>query len=272
MTTDQPASDLRSRVRRAMLSNAVFDWRGGIVVALSILLSFFFPQPLPGFQWWYWLMGGAAAWTALTVSILTDPATGARVAADLLQQKYEPTRLRNGDARDKMIKAFEYRGRIANAIEQSKPGVLRDHLQETANQIDDWIANLFSVAKRFDVFESDQTIQRDLRSVPQAVQSTQTRLRSASDPALRAQIETTLRSQQSQWNSLQTLQSTIERGKLQMEATLSSMGTIYSQLLLMDAKDIDSGRAQRLHDDISEQVQSLHEVVAAMDEVYKYKQ
>ena len=81
-----------------------------------------------------------------------------------------------------------------------------------------------------------------------------------------------MQSQQSQLNSLQTLQSTIERGKLQMDATLSAMGTIYSQLLLMDAKDIDSGRVQRLHDDISEQVQSLHEVVAAMDEVYKYKQ
>jgi hypothetical protein len=272
MTTDHPAADLRSRVRRAMLSNAVFDWRGGIVVALSILLSFFFPQPLPGFQWWYWLIGGAVAWIALTVSILTDPATGARVAADLLQQKYEPTQLRNGEARDKMIKAFEYRGRIAGAVEQSKPGVLRDHLQETANQIDDWIANLFSVAKRLDAFEGDRTIQQDLRSVPQAVQSTQARLSRAADPALRSQIEATLQSQQSQWNSLQTLQSTIERGKLQMEATLSSMGTIYSQLLLMDAKDIDSGRAQRLHDDISEQVQSLHEVVAAMDEVYKYKQ
>lgn len=272
MTTDQPASDLRTRVRRAMLTNAIFDWRGGIVIALSILLSFFFPEPFPGFQWWFWLIGGAVAWLALTVSILTDPTTGARVAADLLQQKYEPTRLRNGAPRDRMIKAFEYRSRIADAIAQSKPGVLRDHLQQTADQIDDWIANLFSVAKRLDAFESDRTIQQDLRSVPQAVQATQTRLHSASEPALRSQLDATLQSQQSQLNSLQTLQSTIERGKLQMDATLSAMGTLYSQLLLMDAKDIDSGRVQRLHDDISEQVQSLHEVVAAMDEVYKYKQ
>ncbi len=272
MTSEQPATDLHARVQRAMLTNAIFDWRGGIVIALSILLGFFFPEPFAGFQWWYWLIGGAVAWIALTVSILTDPGTGARVAAELLQQKYEPTQLRNGDVRDKLIKAFEYRGRIANSIAQSKPGVLRDHLQETANQIDDWIGNLFSVAKRLDAFENDRTIQNDLRSVPQAVQSTQARLRGANDPALRSQIEATLQTQQAQLNSLQTLQSTIERGKLQMDATLSSMGTIYSQLLLMDAKDIDSGRAQRLHDDISEQVQSLHEVVAAMDEVYKYKQ
>jgi hypothetical protein len=271
MTIDRPEADLHQRVQRAMLTNAIFDWRGGIVIALAILLGFFIPEPLPGFQWWYWLIGGAAAWLGLTASILTDPSTGARVTAELLQAKYEPTRLRNGDARDKMIKAFEYRGRIAEAIEHSQPGVLRDHLKETSNQIDDWIANLFSVAKRLDAFEGDRTIQQDVRSVPQAIQTTQARLSRATDPALRAQIDATLQSQQSQWTSLQNLESTIERGKLQMDATLSSMGTIYTQLLLMDAKDIDSGRAQRLHDDITEQVQSLHEVVAAMDEVYQYK-
>ncbi|HZY45993.1 MAG TPA: hypothetical protein VFF70_14740, partial [Anaerolineae bacterium] len=236
-----------------------------------ILLGFFGPDLIPGIQGWYFLLGGAAAWGALTFSIIKDPEMAAQVAAGLLRQKFEPTTLRSPDSRDRLIKAFEYRGRIAEAIEHSQPGVLRDHLKETSNQIDDWIANLFSVAKRLDAFEGDRTIQQDVRSVPQAIQTTQARLSRATDPALRAQIDATLQSQQSQWTSLQNLESTIERGKLQMDATLSSMGTIYTQLLLMDAKDIDSGRAQRLHDDITEQVQSLHEVVAAMDEVYQYK-
>ncbi len=65
------------------------------------------------------------------------------------------------------------------------------------------------------------------------------------------------------------LQSTIERGKLQMDQTLSSMGTVYSQLLLMDAKDIDSGKYQRLQDDIAEEVKGLREIAEAMDEVYQ---
>jgi hypothetical protein len=98
------------------------------------------------------------------------------------------------------------------------------------------------------------------------------RLKGVSDPALKKQMQDTLESRQSQWQTLQNLQSTIERGKLQMDQTLSSMGTVYSQLLLMDAKDIDSGRYQRLRDDIAEEVKGLHEVVQAMDEVYQYKQ
>jgi hypothetical protein len=269
MTTEPTESNLRQRVQRAIISNALFDWRGGIIIAVSILLGFFGPDLLPGAQSWYFLLGGAAAWGALTFSIIKDPEMGAQVAAGLLRQKYEPTTLRSPDSRDRLIKAFEYRGRIAAALAKTKPGVLRDHLEQTANEIDDWIGNLFTLAQRLDTFEGDRTIQADLRSVPTAIQKDELRLKSTSDPSLKQQIEETLASRRSHLESLHNLQSTIERGKLQMDQTLSSMGTVYSQLLLMDAKDIDSGRYQRLRDDIADEVKGLHDVVAAMDEVYK---
>ena len=270
--TDRTESDLRTRLRQAMILNAVLDWRGGVVIALSILLAFFLPEPFAGFQAWYWLVGGGVAWAALTFSILADPNIGARVAAELLQHKYEPTTLRSPESRDTMIKAFEYRGRITGTIARTKPGVLRDHLVQTANEIDDWIANLFSVAQRLDAVEVDRTLKQDLDSVPKSIQNYEARLKTEPDPAVRQQLQQTLDSRRAQWESLKTLQSAIERGKLQMDATLSAMGTVYSQLLLLDAKDIDSGRAQRLNDDIAEQVKGLHDVVQAMDEVYQYKQ
>jgi hypothetical protein len=269
MATEQGESKLRQRVQRAMITNALFDWRGGVIIALSILLAFFGSDLFPGGQWWYWLLGGAVAWGLLTFSIIKDPDTGAQVAASLLRQKYEPTTLRDPEAKDKLIKAFEYRGRIAAALTKTKPGVLRDHLEQTINEIDDWIANLFTLAQRLDTFEGDRTIQNDLRNVPAAIQKDEARLRNTPDPALHQQIEETLASRRSHLEALQNLQSTIERGKLQMDETLASMGTVYSQLLLMDAKDIDSGRYQRLRDDIAEEVKGLHEIVEAMDDVYK---
>jgi hypothetical protein len=88
---------------------------------------------------------------------------------------------------------------------------------------------------------------------------------------VRQQIEETLSTRRAQLESLQALQQANERGKLQIDQTLSSMGTVYSQLLLMDAKDIDSGKYQRLQDDIAEEVKGLREIAEAMDEVYKQK-
>ncbi len=271
MTTNQLEPTLRDRIQRAIVTNAVFDWRGGIILAISILLAFFGTDLFPAIPWWAWLVGGFAAWGALVFSIIKDEKVAAQVAANLLRQKYEPTTVRSSDMRDKLIKAFEYRGQISAAITRTKPGVLRDHLEQTAANIDDWIGGLFAVARRVDAFESDRTIQQDLNSVPIAIRNYETRLKTEPNPEVRQQLEETLASRRTQWQTLQTLQNTNERGKLQMDQTLSAMGTVYSQLLLMDAKDIDSGRYQRLEDDIAEEVKSLREIADAMDEVYQRK-
>ena len=127
------------------------------------------------------------------------------------------------------------------------------------------------MARRVDTFEGNRTIQQDLQAVPVAIRNYETRLKTEPNEDVRKQIQDTLAARRAQWQTLQSLQSTIERGELQMDQTLSSMGTVYSQLLLMDAKDIDSGKYQRLQDDIAEEVKGLHEIAEAMDEVYKNK-
>lgn len=271
MTTETPEPNLRARLQRALILNAVTDWRGGVVMALAILLAFFGPDLFPAFPWWGWLIGGGLAWGGLAWSIFKDEKVAAQVAADLLKQKYEPTAVKSGDMRDKLIKAFDYRAQIAAAIAGKRRGVLRDHLEQTAREIDDWIGGLWEVARRVDTFEGNRTIQQDLQAVPVAIRNYETRLKTESNAEVRQQLEDTLASRRAQWATLQNLQSTIERGKLQVDQTISSMGTIYSQVLLMDAKDIDSGKYQRLQDDIAEEVKSLRDVVDAMDEVYKNK-
>jgi hypothetical protein len=271
MTTDSTELNLRQRVKRALVMNALTDWRGGIVLAIAILLAFFGPDLFPAIPPWAWLIGGGVAWGAIVLSILGDEKAAAQVTADLLKQKYEPTAIKSGDMRDKMIKAFEYRSQIAAAVARARQGVLRDHLEQTASEIDDWIGGLWEVVRRVDTFETDRTIQQDLQSVPAMVQNLEARVKNEPHEDVRNQIEETLATRRAQLESLQALQQANERGKLQIDQTLSSMGTVYSQLLLMDAKDIDSGKYQRLQDDIAEEVKGLREIAEAMDEVYKNK-
>ena len=56
--------------------------------------------------------------------------------------------------------------------------------------------------------------------------------------------------------------------ELQLENTLAALGTLYTQLQLVGTKDVDSGRPQRLQEDITEQIASLQGIAEAMDEVY----
>jgi hypothetical protein len=60
----------------------------------------------------------------------------------------------------------------------------------------------------------------------------------------------------------------VERAGLKLEQSISQLGTIYSQTLLMGARGIESSRAQELHAEIATEVEQLDETVAAMERVY----
>jgi len=267
MTYERPQEILRKRATRAIVENAIFDWKSGVVIALTILLTAYSPIN-EGWRWFY-LAGGIVAWLALFVSILTDPAANAKAVADLLRHEFNPQQLQGEAVRDRIEKALEYRQRIAETVARTREGVLRDHLRDTATQIDEWLNNLYQLAQRLDLFEADEVIHQDMRSVPQAIQNLAAKLKIEDDPAVREQMMHTIESKKAQLANLQQLENMMQRAELQMDSTLTAMGTIYSQLLIVGVKDIDSGRAQRLREDISEQVKQLHDVVSSMDEVYR---
>ena len=61
MTTDSTELNVRQRVKRALVMNALTDWRGGIVLAMAILLAFFGPDLFPAIPAWAWLIGGGVS-------------------------------------------------------------------------------------------------------------------------------------------------------------------------------------------------------------------
>jgi len=273
MAENRPSSSLRGRALSAMLLNALLDWRGALALALGIILSIFLPSPLfPGWQAGYWLIAGVAIWLIVSVAVFVNPNTGARVVAEMLRTKFDVQAIKDPESRKRIEKALEYRSQIEAAIRRAREGLLRDNLAETAVEIDEWLENLYLLAVRLDAFQADRTIQQDLRSVPEAVQSYEQRLKSVADDKLRAQMQEVYDSKRAQWDSLKNLQETIVKARLQMDTTLSALGTVYSQVLLIGVKDIEGGRAQRLREDIAEEIKGLHDVVSAMDEVYQYKQ
>jgi hypothetical protein len=272
MIYERSQETLRKRAQRAIIENAIFDWKSAVIIALTVLLIAFGPNWVEGslrLQWWHFLIGGAVAWLALIVSIMTDPAANAKAVADLLRRDFNPATLENEQARTWVEKALEYRRRIAETVARTREGVLRDHLGDMAGQIDEWITNLYHLAQRLDAFENDEVIHQDMRSVPLAIQNLQAKLKVEDDASVREQMQQTIESKRAQLANLQQLENMMQKAELHMDTTLTAMGTIYSQLLLVGVKDVDSGRAQRLRQDITEQVKQLEDVASSMDEVYR---
>jgi hypothetical protein len=267
--TSKARESLEQRARRAMLEHALFRWESAVLIAVAILMTAFGSGVVPFIPSWAWLVAGLAAEGALVYSSYTDPETGRKVVARMLQDEFRPERLKDRELQRQVEQALDYRSRITAAIKERRESVLKDNLTSTARQIDDWLENIYSLAQRLDRYQQEEGIlERDRLRARQRIEQLEEQLRADLDPRVRAQIEQTRDGLERQQRTIDTLENTMARAELQLESTLSSLGTIYSQTMLVGAKDIDSGRAKRLQQDISEEVHELDGILVAMDEVY----
>ncbi|MDX1615005.1 MAG: hypothetical protein R3300_11900 [Candidatus Promineifilaceae bacterium] len=265
----QDAENLEKRAQQAMLQHAVFRWESAVVIALTVLLTVFGSSLVPAAPSWAWLLAGALAEAAIVYSSYTDPETGRKVVAQMLEDEFHPERLTDRTLQTRVEEALDYRSRITAAIRERRDSVLKDNLMATAGQIDEWLENIYSLAQRLDRYQQEKRIlERDRRRAAERIRQLEEQLRAEEDQRVRQQIEQTKEGMERQIATINNLENTMERARLQLESTLSALGTIYSQTMLVGAKDIDSGRAQRLRQDIADEVQELDHILVAMDEVY----
>lgn len=262
------AQELRNQLSRAMIEHAFFRLESAFNIALTIILIFLFPKPFPWWRWWFWLLVGLLAEWMIVFTSLKDPQTSQKVFRELFRERFNPKTLRNKAHRERMEKALEYQERIEAIIQSTRPGILRDHLQDTADAVAEWIANLFRLACRLDAYEHDQLLKRDMYAVPQALRELEERFRRENDAEVRRQMEEALLSMKAQQASLQKLQNSMEKAELLLEKTLSDLGHIYSQLRQIEARDVESGRTQRIVQDISAEIAALQDIAKTMEEVY----
>lgn len=267
-----PSETLKEKVQRSIVQEALFRWENAAVISMSLLMATFGPSVsyVGIIPWWGWLLGGAAAAAGLTYSSMTDPEFGQRVAAKLLHSEFEPGRLRSRDLQQKMEQALDYRSRIDQAIREQRSSAIAMELTRTANQIDEWLEHIYNLARRIDRYRNEQGVfARDWNSSQKRLVELKGKLGETNDPQIRRQIEATIGALEKQVTTLESLETTINRAELQLENTLTHLGTIYSQTMLVDAKDIDSGRARRLRQEIVDEVTEINDVLVAMDEVYE---
>ena len=267
---------LQERVQKAMLQYAFFRWESAALLSFTVVLTTAFFTgwlipgiPLPAWPWMATLIGGLLGEAGLVYSSLTDPETGRRVVEKLLRSEFHPERLGDKQLQRQINEALDYRGRIEAAIREKNDTVLKDNLAETARQIDEWLENIFNLAQRLDKYQKDrQILDRDYERGTKRLQQLRQQLTIEKDTAVQNQIEVNIRGLERHIGTIESLHSAMERARLQLENTLSALGTLYSQTMLVGAKDIDSGRARRLRLEIAEEVEELNDLLLAMDEFY----
>ena len=214
------------------------------------------------------IFSGLVLGLGLAVWYIFSLATSTASAAES-QPQAMTTRI--GVRRDRLGKARQYQAQIRTAIANTREGPLRDRLQRATAKLDEWIAYLERLTLRLDEFDRDPAIQRDRSTVPRAVDRLEARLNRDEDADENVQdaARQTLAARQMQLRYLNQLEQLMAQAEFRCEQTVAELGTVYSQALTIDAKDIEGIRARQVQVDIDEQVQELCDLLIAMDEVQR---
>lgn len=175
----------------------------------------------------------------------------------------------NRERAGKLERAKEYRLHITNLIRQKKGSSFVNQVAPIADKLNQWDRHLRQLVNRLNEFETNHILRRDMRDVPQAIARLQQQMEAESNPQIRAQMAETLSGYKKQQQQLDSLAALMRRTELEIDETLAAIGAIYSQVQLLDAKEIDSHRASRLSADIDEQANRLGDLLHAMDDVYQ---
>ncbi|NPV67653.1 MAG: hypothetical protein HPY64_10950 [Anaerolineae bacterium] len=265
-----PRERLRERARKTVWADAFFRWESAVTIALTMLLAFFVPQlpaPFEWWQWWYWLLAGLVVEAGLVLAHVTDPQSAQAAVARLFRREHDPRDIRTRTARQQLQKALDYRDRIADLVAQQS-GALQMSLQQTLDDVDEWIAQVYRLARRMDSFAADSLLERDRRNVPNELRALRRRLETEESPTVRQELEDAIRLKEQQLANLKAVEDNMKRAGLQLDNTLAALGTLYAQVQVIDSKDMDSARARRLRDEIHDEVAELQDTILAMDEVY----
>ncbi len=271
MSQTGSGTGVRRRALGSIISNAIFRWESLITVAITGVLTVFLPQTgIPGWQPWFWLVLGGVAEAGFIISALTDPAEQAEAIAREFEEKFDMNKVKSPVSRQRLQSALEYR---RNMMELAKRhgGAMRASMQQTVADVNDWISHMYDLALHVDAFESNELVERDRRTVPQQLEKARQRLNRETDEAVRRDLESQIQTLELQLRNLETTANSVKRAEIQLDSTLSSLGTVYAQMSLLGTKEVDSARAQRLRSEIADEVAGLQDTIAAMDEVQQQR-
>lgn len=261
--------EVRQRVMGTLIVNALTRWESLLTLAVTAILFLFVNDiSLLGVDWqpWFWLILGGVAEAAFITSVITDPEETQEALAQEFERQYDIAHIRNTVSRERLKSALEYRRSMLKLVKKHQ-GAMRTSLRQTVDDINDWIRHMYELAQHIDSFQDNVIVERDLKAVPQKIEKVKIRIDREDDPRVRKDLENQLRQLEQQQKNLEATQSSVKRAEIQLESTLSSLGTVYAQMSLLGTKEVDSSRAQRLRLEIQDEVASLQDTIDAMDEV-----
>jgi hypothetical protein len=143
----------KRQTKQAVLAYAVFRWESAAVLAMTLILAVFVPDPfrglLPFWRWWIWVLMGIVAEGAIVATTMADPDVRVQIASQAFRTRFDLEPVADVDDRQKLAQAFEYREQMERLVQRVRPG-LRQQIEATAEDVGDWIAVAYELVRRLE--------------------------------------------------------------------------------------------------------------------------
>ena len=163
-------------------------------------------------------------------------------------------------------KARAYKQQIDSLVKATADSNTQVRLQDLADQVDEWTQAIEALVRRVDSYQQNSLIQQDLETVPRSIEKLEAQLAQEQDETTRTELERTLASRKNQLAALHQLQRMMKRAELKIESTLSSLGTVYPQILTSQSTNHVADYS-RLSEEVDEEVRTLQDHLEALEEV-----
>jgi hypothetical protein len=257
---------VRQRAFGAVLQRAVFSWQIALTAIVTLLLVVLQPAPVAFWQWWFWLIGGGITAGLFVVSNLTDPQAAQEAISKEFERQYNLAQIKSTVSRQHLQSAMEYRRSMRELSKHAK-GALRVELLQTIDAIDNQISGMYDLALKIDAFQSNELAERDRKRVGDQLDNTRIRMEREQDSEVRRDLERLAHQLEQQLVNLESVANGMKRAEIQLETTLATLATVYAQMANLGTKEVDSGKSQRLRQEIQSEVLNLQDTIDAMSEV-----
>jgi hypothetical protein len=217
-----------------------------------------------------WMFNGTMTWSryVIAVTLVADAFTLwlAISPADNKKAKAVADAAAMPTQRDAVQRVVEYRDKL-EALAKRANGFRKQHLGETANAMREWELELHTLADNIDAMRNDALINQDHQEVPGAIAKLVRMLKADDlDDQTRQRLEDALAARNSQLETLDTHRTTLRNAEALFEASLSSIGTLYSQAIINNVTREERQPAE-LVTQVNDRLTALRDQLSALDEI-----
>ena len=201
---------------------------------------------------------------------LKDERRRDKALATVLQAKV-PFRLdaiRDRRLKARLVKALQYWVRIDDLSRPMAHPTWQDQFLATQQNVTRWLQTIYDLACRVDYIRFDLAGRPEWRNLSLTIQNYQQKLAAETDQKQRRRLEGMLTHHLQQLQSFQALQNDLDQALAQLDQTITALGTVHSQQLVLAHATRQGRQSRQVEIDVQEEIQRLQDLAEAVAEVY----